>query len=118
MLGTIQRAILKRGPKQFWAWFENDPSARINSTVKHRRALKEVVHHQAPDYLKRSLLGMIKIYNALPQYIVDLSDIKEFQHELQLLILTRMRTHNDWIYMFDAMHPFIHHPLYRGIHRR
>ena len=113
MLGTIQRAILKKGPKQFWAWFENDLSARVSSTIKHRCALKEVVHHQALDYLKRSLLGMIKIYNALPQYIVDLRDIKDFQHELQSLILIRMRTHNDWIYMFDAMHFFIHHPLFR-----
>ena len=118
MLGIIQRAILKRGPYQFWQWFEHDSSANISSVIKHTRAVKPLVHHQAPDYLKRSLLGMIKIFNGLPQFIVDIPDVKLFQRELQNLILNRMRHHGDWLYMFDTSYPFIHHPLFRGIYNR
>ena len=118
MLGIIQRAILKRGPYQFWQWFEHDSSANISSVIKHTRAVKPLVHHQAPDYLKRSLLGMIKIFNGLPQFIVDIPDVKLFQRELQNLILNRMRHHGDWLYMFDASYSFIYHSLFRGIYNR
>ena len=87
VLGVIQRTVLKKGPKQFWKWFERDVEFQRTHYPKHNRSLKEVVYHQASAYLKRSLLGMIKIYNWLPQHIVNTANVKDFQHELQNLVL-------------------------------
>ena len=61
---------------------------------------------------------MIKILNGLPQFIVDIPDVKLFQRELQNLILNRMRYHDNWLYMFDASYSFIHHSLFRDIYNR
>ena len=87
VLGIIKRAQLRRGPPQFWNWFQNDTFSGYSSTIKHTRPIRQVVHHQAPQYLRRSILGMIKIYNWLPQRIVDRATVKEFQSELQLMII-------------------------------
>ena len=86
-LGIIQRAVLNKEPKQFWTWFVRDTSSYYTHYRKYTRTLQEIVHHQSPAYFKRSLLGMIKIYNWLPQYIVDTANLKSFQHELQNLLV-------------------------------
>ena len=62
-LEVIQRAILRRGPSQFWQWFQRDTFSGFNSMVRHTRPLITIVHHQAPAYLQQSILNMIKIYN-------------------------------------------------------
>ena len=86
ILGIIKRAQLRRGPPQFWTWFVNDTFNGYDSTVKHNRPIKPILHHQSPKYVKRSIFGMIQIYNWLPQYIIDCNSVKDFQSELQRII--------------------------------
>ena len=81
--------------------------------IKHTRPIRQVVHHEAPQYLQRSILGMIKIYNWLPQRIVDRATVKEFQSELQLMIVDAVTCQHNWIYLLDHMHAFFNHPLRR-----
>jgi hypothetical protein len=50
-----------------------------------------------PDLANRSLFGLTYVYNALPQHIVSLSTIQEFQHELTDLARRKIRNgHGDW----------------------
>ena len=113
-LGIIQRAVLRKGPKQFWTWFVRDTASYYTHYRKHTRSLQEIVHHQSPAYFKRSLLGMIKIYNWLPQYIVDTTNVKSFQHELQNLVVQHMMMGSNWLDIFNPMCSFMTHPLARG----
>ena len=39
------------------------------------------------DLLSHSILGLVDIYNLLPQYVVDAKDVSDFQKILQKLIM-------------------------------
>ena len=42
------------------------------------------------------MFGLINVYNRLPEHIVQCDTIKDFQHELQLQVKTRLELdHND-----------------------
>ena len=112
-LGIIQRAVLRKEPHQFWNWFIPDTVSWSTHYTRHTRILKEIVHHQSPAYFKRSLLGMIKIYNWLPQRIVDIANVKDFQHELQNLVLYHISSNSNWLDLFNPMCAFMSHPLAR-----
>ena len=62
MLGVIHRAVLGRGPSQLRALFQRTDAAPGRHTrlsgAKHRLQLEEFNGEQ--DYIKRSLLGLIK----------------------------------------------------------
>ena len=44
------------------------------------------------DLLSHSMLGLIDIYNLLPQYAVDAKNVSEFQKRLQLLVMEMAAT--------------------------
>ena len=111
-LGVIHRAILRKGPPHFWHWFVLDTAQRLSSSRRHRRCLKEICAATSPDYLKRSLVGMIKIYNMLPEWAISICSVKEFQSALQKLVISQVGRYG-WIYLFDPKHSFIDHPLRR-----
>ena len=112
-LGIIQRAVLRKGPHQFWNWFIPDTVSWRTHYPRHTRILKEIVDHQFPAYFKRSPLGMIKIYNWLPQRIVDIANVKKFQHELQNLVLYHITSNSNCLDFFNPMCAFMPHLLAR-----
>ena len=50
-----------------------------------------------PDLARRSLFGLTSVYNALPDHVVSLNTVQEFQHELTALAKRKIRNgHGDW----------------------
>ena len=79
--------------------------------VRHTRPLITIVHHQAPAYLQRSILNMIKKYNWLPQCIIESKSVKYFQRQLQRMIIDQLENRDSWASFYEPMHPFYKHPL-------
>ena len=46
------------------------------------------------SFLNRSVLGLIRVYNLLPQRIVNARSVKIFQRGLQKLVLSELDTDN------------------------
>ena len=90
MLGVIHRAVLGFGPPQFLDWFPLAPAVvRPATRLNARRHNKQVVDFcdwNHPTLLARSVLGLVREYNLLPQATVDAPTVKEFQSRLQRLV--------------------------------
>ena len=41
------------------------------------------------DIVKTSVLGLVDIYNLLPQFVIDGATVSSFQHRLQVLLKTQ-----------------------------
>ena len=91
MLGVIHRAILRQGPPQLWKFFRLDLSTPVRQSRHAKRHSRHVVEWPAGrslDIMRRSALGMIRIYNLLPDELVMKLSVKEFQHGLTVLVKT------------------------------
>ncbi len=50
-----------------------------------------------PNYLARSVLGLVAVYNCLPQYVISSQNVKVFQKKLQQLVVYLAATgHEEW----------------------
>ena len=82
MLGLIHRSLLGRGPPHFKKLFRlQDPGGERGRTrlaqARHRFQLEEFEGTQ--EYVCRSVLGLIRVYNLLPVQIVEASaTVKDF----------------------------------------
>ena len=89
MLGLIHRSVLGDGPNQFQQFFRPaEPPAHTHHTryqarARHGRQLHDPVDGTHTDYLKRSIFGLIKVYNGLPEHVIACTDVKQFQACLQ-----------------------------------
>ena len=88
MLGIIHRAMLGLGPDHFRRYFRFASHVSNTERVRHNRQIVSHRHGKFLDVLAHSVLGAADIYNLLPQYIVDATTTKEFQHRLQELVCT------------------------------
>ena len=118
MLGLIHRAALKKGPEQFHELFYEErrvkrPSTRLEERRrKHGRQLKEYRAGTHLNVLRRSALGLVTVYNLLPEALVRLTEVKDFQKALQDLVKTRAREGcDDWHLTFSPRLPLHTHPL-------
>ena len=64
------------------------------------------------EIIRRSVLGLIAVYNILPQEVVDSENVSEFQSALQTLLKSRARAGlSDWRETFSPRTPMYMHPL-------
>ena len=104
MLGVIHRAVLGKGPVHFQKHF---PIAckRSRKIVDPRSSLKHPI-------IKRSVFGLIAVYNMLPASCVALNSVKEFQRALQHLVTERAKIgRGDWKDTLNPRIPLARHPL-------
>ena len=77
MLGVIHRAVLNEGPPQLRKYFVRDHSiARHNTRVserRHSRALTSLRKGHFLEIVRRSILGLVDVYNLLPQWVVEMT---------------------------------------------
>ena len=90
MLGVIHRAVLGLGPPQFLDWFPlapvvTRPATRLNSQ-RHNKQVVDFCDGGHSTLLTRSVLGLVRKYNLLPQHVVNTRSVKEFQKRLQQLV--------------------------------
>ena len=86
-LGLIQRTVLELGPAHFAKWFFlSNTVPKYNTRLQKRSHNKQLYNYLTGNHtelLRRSLLGQVKVYNNLPQYVVDASTVRLFQRRLQ-----------------------------------
>ena len=90
MLGTLHKIALGMGPAPIAKLFPLATSALHTlgwtGGPAHFRQLADPVYPQSPLVLKRSIFGMVAVYNRLPSAIVRRPSVKLFQSSLQLLL--------------------------------
>ena len=117
MLGIIHRCVLGDGPPQFSKYFELDTgydsgySTRL-AEGKHSKHLKKLRTTSSSEVMKRSILGLIAIYNMLPEEVVMCSETSDFQTALQDLVKIRaVAGCDDWKLTLSPRVPLRFHPL-------
>ena len=79
LLGLIHRTVLGKGPDQFREFFKlEDQSMALQDPRKTTKS----------PLIKRSILGLITIYNVLPARIRAAESVPVFQKGLQNFIIT------------------------------
>ena len=116
MLAVVHRAVLKEGPEQLWKFFEVRENQTQHNTRfserRHTRHLKEHRKGRFLEILRRSALGLVGVYNLLPESIVFQPTTKDFQTELTKLLKNRASSgREDWKNTFSPRVPMWRHPL-------
>ena len=82
MLGLIHRTALGKGPEQFKRFFK-----AAKEKTGHQRQLEEWTKGckccRQLGMLKHSALGLVAVYNKLPERVVAHNAVKDFQKALQ-----------------------------------
>ena len=90
MLGLIHRSVIGSGPDHFRNHFRRaTPSARPHGREAVRNHTRQLLTYRNGKFLEiltHSVLGLIDIYNLLPEYVVMSHTVKIFQHRLQELM--------------------------------
>ena len=114
MLGVIHRTILGQGPPEFSRYFRLDPTQlrRSERLCKHPRQIVASFPGKNLEIFRRSILGLCRIYNMLPEHVAKCDSVEEFQHELQeLLKQFAVGNHPCWQSLFSPRIPYATHPL-------
>ena len=88
MLGIVHRTVLKKGAPQFQQWFrpETRPQHPYRTRLQSGLHTKQIYDYSdAPqtEVLRRLCLGLVQVYNKLPQKAVDSTSVKALQAWLQ-----------------------------------
>ena len=125
LLGLIHRTVLGDGPGHLRSFFRLRPRGGGEQQGRHRLQLEEYTDghwsdfvylgSQPANYIRRSLLGLISVYNRLPAEIVEsASSVSSFQSSLQGLLRYMASTGvADWAQMFSPRIPWHRHLLPR-----
>ena len=96
LLGVVHRAALGKGPPQLRRFF-----VRVRPVYGHQRQLYDPRVGLRQDYLHRSALGLVRIYNCLPGHVVAQASVKAFQGALQSLVVRCAQSgQDDWADLF------------------
>ena len=95
MLGLVHRTVLDEGPPHFKKWFFRKNRARPYNTRQkesvHHLQLHDHVNDSQTELLRRSALGLPRVYNGLPTAVVSQKTVSAFQKALQELVLTEAK---------------------------
>jgi hypothetical protein len=112
MLGLIHRTVLGFGPPHFRKHFRRAEPAELPRGRHHCRHLVNPRLELRGNIIVRSALGLVAIYNRLPEYIVMLNDVSSFQSSLQKMMLDRATAGcTDWATTYCPRVPLLTHPL-------
>ena len=117
-LGVIHRAILRQGPSQLHSFFilDNDtsyPKTRLGSR-RHQLQVVDLYSNYHRDYLDRSMLGYVWIYNLLPADVVESRSVKLFQRKFHWMVKDlASQDYENWSYIFSPRLGRLRNPLLR-----
>ena len=105
MLGLLHRCALGKGPEHFKDLFNVSTAPRRNirnGSRMHGSQLVDIRNKHCLEIERRSALGLIWIYNRIPEAITSDDTVKDFQGNLQLLLKERIVTGcTDWNITFS-----------------
>ena len=102
LLGLVHRTVLDEGPPHLKKWFFPRVRARHQYATRlqahlHDKQLHDWLDGEHTELLRRSPLGFARVYNQLPQRVVDASCVNDFQGEFQELVKAAAdRGENNW----------------------
>ena len=104
LLGVVHRTVLGKGPPQFRRWFypaepvkHSYPTRYQNTKAKHGKQLHDYLDSNQTAFLRRSPLGLPRVYNELPAETVAYNTVKKIQSALQGLVLqTALAGNTEW----------------------
>ena len=115
MLGVIRRCVLGYGPEQLRQFFRHDSGyVATRSRSGQRRHGKQLIDPRGPRFserLRRSALGLVAVYNLLPQSVVDSFSVSSFQSQLQAMLREQAQHTQQWGSLFSPRIPLYCHPL-------
>ena len=115
MLGLIHRCTLGNGPLHFKDFFTPATTLRRNTRSGGRLHSKQLMDIRDRPFLeieRRSVLGLIWVYNRLPQDIINADDVRIFQRNLQLILKQQISSgYEDWSTTFSPRIPVYRHPM-------
>ena len=79
MLGIIHRSVLRLGCQHLHKFFVVDANPPRSHLRRHSFQLVDPYNDLHRDYINRSVLGYVWVYNLLPQKIVNSKTVKTFQ---------------------------------------
>ena len=103
----MHRTVLKLGPPKFEQWFcpSTVPVHPCNTRLKaktHDKQLHSYLAGRYTELLRRSPLGLVEVYNKLPQEAVNQTSVKDFQKWLQNHVKEEVRRNtDDWENCFN-----------------
>ena len=88
MLGVIHCTVLGKGPGHFCEFFrlsrqQHFPRSLRMPHLRHNRQLWDPINAGSSNFIRRSALSLIYVYNILPQAVVDRPSASSFQKNLQ-----------------------------------
>ena len=116
MLGLIHRCVLGLGPEQFREFFKMKASSAHpdgrNTLTRHNLQVETHRNGKFLDMLKWSVLGLVDIYNLLPQNVVNAKTVRLFQRRLQDMLREVAKNENaQWGNLFSPRLELWNHPL-------
>ena len=95
-------------------FFQRDPNAHLLRSRRHSKHLIDIRNGHCLEPVRRSGIGMVQIYNYLPQSIVDATSVSRFQSALTELVAARARSgQSNWSQTLSPRIPLLSHPLRR-----
>ena len=119
MLGVIHRAANKAGPEHLHPFFQR--TARVCTHHTRRQVRAHSLNLADPgdssrhlDIMSRSALGLVYVYNLLPDHLVQETEISKFQGALQEKIIkgSARAGKEGWEQMLSPRHSRVEHPLF------
>jgi len=112
ILGVIHRTLLGEGAPHFRQFFYSIGRGMYSLRRRHDRHIFDWMDGHHLDILDRSALGLCRIYNLLPQRIVHITNVKDFQTALQDLLKATARAGcENWQHLYSPRLSLANHPL-------
>ena len=106
MLGLIHRTALGKGPPHFSNHFRNAKG------TQQQGVFQDPHDECAAPLIKRSVFGLVAIYNSLPQSFRKVKSLPAFQGKLQEFVIARATAGcSDWVQSLCPRQPMIQHPV-------
>ena len=105
MLGMLHKVVLGVAPSPFQTLFKRSVSdlrshGFRNGISYHNKQLQDDAGRNTPTMLKRSLFGLVHVYNRLPQNVVDAGNVQNFQKKLHCIIKSEVDGNPKWDLFF------------------
>ena len=105
MLGVLHKVVLRVAPDPLQEMFSKKACDLRHFGFQegpklHDKQLQDNVGNYSPILLKRSLFGLVHVYNRLPQVVVDAVSVQSLQRKLQCIAKVEVETNPKWDLVF------------------
>ena len=116
MLGVIHRCVIGKGPAHFHEFLSREDPILVHGTRfshrRHNKQLKDPRVARFSEQMRRSALGLVSVYNLLPQEAVDAPTVSSFQAGLQSMLKDFASAgYSNWDSLFSPRVPLFRHLL-------